>query len=140
MPSLASGWNRRPAPRLAISVNGEAVFEGVVSLEQSQNEARLTALPLAEDRFIWIGFRDGATGEGFFFYSPDRDEERGGLAAGESVELSGGVSLSYLGSEPDAGLQGSLGEGETRSVGSIELTWLGAESVFYRGGERDSWR
>ena len=119
------------APRLAISVDGEAVFEGVVSLDQSQNEARLTALPLAEDRFIWIGFRDGATGEGFFFYSPDRDEERGGLVPGESVELSGGVGLTYLGAEPDAGLQGSLEEGETRSVGSIELTWLGAESVFY---------
>ena len=128
---LGVGEEPPPAPRLAISVDGEAVFEGVVSLDQSQNEARLTALPLAEDRFIWIGFRDGATGEGFFFYSPDRDEERGGLVAGESVELSGGVSLSYLGAEPDAGLQGSLEEGETRSVGSIELTWLGAESVFY---------
>ena len=128
---LGVGEEPPPAPRLAISVDGEAVFEGIVSLDQSQNEARLTALPLAEDRFIWIGFRDGATGEGFFFYSPDRDEERGGLAAGESVELNGGVGLTYLGSEADAGLQGSLEEGETRSVGSIELTWLGAESVFY---------
>lgn len=120
-----------PAPRLAISIDGETIFDGVVSLDQSQNEARLTVLPIREGQVLWIGFRDGSAGEGFFYYSPDREEERGGLVAGESADLSGGVSLTYLGSEPDAGLQGSLEANETRSVGSIDLTWLGAESVFY---------
>ena len=119
------------APRLAISVDGEIVFDGLVSLDQAQNEARLAALPLAEDRFIWIGFQDGEVGEGFFYYSPDRDDERGGLAIGESVELSGGVRLAFLGSEPDLALQGSLEQDQTQSVGTIALTWLGAESVFY---------
>ena len=119
------------APRLAIAVDGESVFEGVVSLDQSQNEARLTVLPISEDETLWVGFRDGAAGEGFFYYSPNREEERGGLVVGERVNLSGDVVLSYLGAEADLSVQGSLAEGETRAVGSIDLTWLGAESVFY---------
>lgn len=128
---LGVGEQPPPAPRLAISVDGEIVFDGLVSLDQAQNEARLAALPLAEDRFIWIGFQDGEVGEGFFYYSPDRNDERGGLAIGESVELSGGVRLAFLGSEPDLALQGSLEQDQTQNVGTIALTWLGAESVFY---------
>ena len=128
---LGVGQEPPLAPRLVISVDDEQVFEGAVSLDQSESEARLTALPLDEDRFVWIGFRDGATGEGFFYYSPDRDDERGGLERGESVDLSGGVRLMYLGPKSDSGMQGSLEVDERRSVGSIELTWLGAESVFY---------
>ncbi len=128
---LGVGEPPLPAPRLAVSVDGEIVFDGLVSLDQAQNEARLAVLPLAEDRFIWIGFQDGEAGEGFFYYSPDRDDERGGLAVGESVALSGGVRLAFLGPEPDLALQGSLEQDQTQKVGTIALTWLGAESVFY---------
>ncbi len=129
---LGVGEPPLPAPRLAVSVDGEIVFDGLVSLDQAQNEARLAVLPLAEDRFIWIGFQDGEAGEGFFYYSPDRDDERGGLAVGESVALSGGVRLAFLGPEPDLALQGSLEQDQTQKVGTIALTWLGAESVFYQ--------
>ena len=45
--------------------------------------------------------------------------------------MSSGVSLTYQGVERDRGLQGQLDVDETRLVGSIQLTWLGAESVFY---------
>ena len=128
---LGVGQEPPPAPRLVMSIDGEAVFDGLVSLDQSQDEARLTAWPLSEDSFIFIGFRDGVSGEGFFYYSPDREAERGELAVGASIALSGGRRLTYLGPEPDGGLQGSLEVDETRSVGSIDLTWLGAESVFY---------
>ena len=128
---LGVGVDPPSAPRLKISLDGEVVFDGPVSLEQSQNEARLAALPIRESEVLWIGFRDGTAGEGFFYYSPEREEERGGLAIGESADLSGGLSLTYIGPEPDSALQGSLEVDETRSVGSIELTWLGAESVFY---------
>ena len=128
---LGVGQDPPPAPRLAISIDGEMVFDGVVSLDQSQNEARLTALPIRDGELLWIGFRDGLAGEGFFYYSPDREDERGELGTGESVALSGGVNLTYLSSEPDSRLQGSLAVDETRRVGSIELTWFGAESVFY---------
>ncbi len=128
---LGVGVDPPSAPRMQVSLNGEVVFDGPVSLDQSQNEARLTALPIREGELLWVGFRDGTAGEGFFYYSPDREDERGGLAIGESADLSGGLSLTYLGPEPDTALQGSLEVDETRSVGSIELTWLGAESVFY---------
>ena len=128
---LGVGQEAPLAPRITIMVEYEQLFDGVVSLDQTQNEARLTVLPLSEDERLWIGFRDGAAGEGFFYYSPEREEERGGLAVGETVELSGGVSLTFVGPEPDVTQQGSLEVGETRTVGAIELTWLGAESVFY---------
>ena len=128
---LGVGQQPPPAPRLALSINGETVFEGAVSLDQAQDEARLTAFAIGEGELLWIGFRDGASGEGFFYYSPERAADRGELAPGASVELSSGVQLSYLGPEPDIAMQGSLDVGETRSVGAIELTWLGAESVFY---------
>ena len=129
---LGVGLDPPPAPRLRIAIDNQTVFDGVLSLDQSQNDARLTALPIREGELLWLGFRDGAAGEGFFYYSPDREDDRGGLAIGETANLSGGVSLAYLGPAPDAGQQGSLEPDETRFVGSIELTWLGAESVFYQ--------
>ena len=129
---LGVGLDPPPAPRLRIAIDNQTVFDGVLSLDQSQNDARLTALPIREGELLWLGFRDGAAGEGFFYYSPDREDDRGGLAIGETANLSGGVSLAYLGPAPDAGQQGSLEPDETRLVGSIELTWLGAESVFYQ--------
>ncbi len=120
-----------PAPQVTLAVDGETVFEGLVSLDQAQNEARLTALPLGGEAVLWIGFRDGADGEGFFYYSPEREDQRGGLEVGETTALGGGLSLTYHGATPDESLQGALAVGERRAVGSIELTWLGAESVFY---------
>ena len=128
---LGVGQEAPFAPRVEVSVDGETVFGGLVSLDQSQGEAMLTALPLAEGELLLIGFRDAATGDGFFYYSPEREDDRGLLAEGETVGLTGGISLAYLGAEPDSGQQGSLEVGETRAIGSIELTWLGAESVFY---------
>lgn len=117
--------------RVVLEFEGETVLDDVVSLDQSEGEARLAVLPLSESDAVWIGFRDGATGQGFFYYSPQREADRGELSPDGSVELTSGVKLSYLGPEADSGLQGSLDVGETRAVGSIELTWLGAESVFF---------
>ena len=128
---LGVGQDAPPAPLLTIEVSGETVFDGIVPLDQSQNEARLTALPIGEDQLLWLGFRDGATGEGFFYYSPELESERGSLEPGGSVALSGDVSLTYQGVAPDTARQGRLNVGETRTVGTIDLTWLGAESVFY---------
>ena len=91
----------------------------------------MTALPVGEDELLYVGFRDGDAGEGFFYYSPSRESDRGALSPGDSVGLSNGLSLTYLGAEPDAGLQGSLEVNETQRVGAIDLTWLGAESVFF---------
>ena len=128
---LGVGAQPPPAPIIAIAVDGETVFEGRVSLDQQEQDARLTALPLSEDRFLWIGFRDGASGAGFFYYSTGRSEDRGELQLGETAALSGGIELSWLGVEPDDTLQGRLPQNEARNVGAVQLTWLGAESVFY---------
>ena len=118
-------------PRVSLTIDGETAFEGVVSLDQSEGEARLTALPVGDGEVLYVGFRDGETGEGFFYYSPTRESDRGALSPAESVGLSGGLSLTYLGAEPDAGLQGSLEVNQRQRVGAIDLTWLGAESVFF---------
>ena len=128
---LGVGQDPPLGPRLILAIGSERLFEGVVSLEQAEGEAMLSALPLTEDEFLLVGLRDAEAGEGFFYYSQQRESDRGLLAVGESVELSSGVSLTYQGVEPDRGLQGRLDEDETRLVGSIQLTWLGAESVFY---------
>ncbi|MYJ57752.1 MAG: hypothetical protein F4088_02420 [Chloroflexi bacterium] len=128
---LGVGQDPPLGPRLVLAIGSERLFEGVVSLEQAEGEAMLSALPLTEDEFLLVGLRDAEAGEGFFYYSQQRESDRGLLAVGETVELSSGVSLTYQGVEPDRGLQGRLDEDETRLVGSIQLTWLGAESVFY---------
>jgi len=128
---LGVGQDPPLGPRLMLAIGSERLFEGVVSLEQAEGEAMLSALPLTEDEFLLVGLRDAQAGEGFFYYSQQRESDRGLLAVGETVELSSGVSLTYQGVEPDRGLQGQLDEDETRLVGSIQLTWLGAESVFY---------
>ncbi len=117
--------------RMVLEIEGETLLDGVISLDQSEGEASLTALPLSESEVLWVGFRDGAAGEGFFYYSAQRETDRGELSAGEAVRLASGLRLTYVGAEPDSGAQGSLTVGETRTVGSIELTWLGAESVFF---------
>jgi len=128
---LGVGQEPLPGPNVTIQVDGQVTFAGVVSLDQAQNEARLTALPLGGDGLLWSGFEEGVSGEGFFYFSTEREDERGRLEAGATVELSGGISLTYHNPEPDYALQGSLQVGETRSVGLIDLTWLGAESVFF---------
>ncbi len=119
------------APRVEITTEDEPYFEGVVSLDQLQGEAMLAALPLGDDEVLLVGFRDADSADGFFYYSPQREDDRGLLVEGATVDLSDGFSLTYHGAEPDASQQGSLEVGETRTIGSIELTWLGAESVFY---------
>lgn len=128
---LGVGQDPPLGPRLILAVGDQTLFQGVVSLDQAEGEATLSALPLTEDEFLLVGLRDAETGEGFFYYSQQREIDRGLLAVGETVELSSGVSLTYQGVERDRGLQGQLDVDETRLVGSIQLTWLGAESVFY---------
>ena len=119
------------APRVGISMAGEEPSVVAVTLDQAEGAARLSALELSADELLYVGFRDGNAGTGFFFYSPTREADRGALAVDQSVALSSGVELTFLGATPDLGVQGSLEIGETRSVGAIELTWFGAESVFY---------
>ena len=128
---LGVGQDPPLAPRLIVAIGDQPMFEGVVSLEQAEGEAMLSVLPLTEDELLLVGLRDAQAGEGFFYYSQQRESDRGLLAIGGTVELSSGVSLTFQGVEPDRGLQGRLDEDETRLVGSIQLTWLGAESVFY---------
>ena len=119
------------APRIALSIDGETVFEGLVTLDQAQDRARLALLPLSETELLSVGFADAESGSGFFYYSPARESDRGVLEVDEEASLSGGLTLRYHGAERDTGQQGSLEVGETRDVGSISLSWLGAESVFY---------
>ncbi len=120
------------APRIEIAVDGAVVFADVVPLDQSQGEAMLAALPLNEQHLLYLGFRDAEAGEGFFYYSTQLEDDRGVLAPGERVDLASGATLTYVRPEPADTFQGALDVGETRTVGAIELTWLGAESVFYQ--------
>ena len=128
---LGVGQEAPLGPRIRLESQGAAPVEAVVSLDQSEGTARLTALPLSETETLWIGFRDGETGEGFFYYSASHEADRGELPVGASVQLSSGFRLSYEGAEPDTSAQGTLAVGETRRIGAIDLTWLGAESVFF---------
>ncbi len=128
---LGVGQDPPLGARVLLEFDGETVLDAVVSLDQSEGDARLAVLPLSESEALWIGFRDGETGQGFFYYSTQHEIDRGELPVGESVELSNGVRLSYRGPEADSGVQGTLAVGETRAVGSIDLTWLGPESVFF---------
>ncbi len=132
---LGVGQEAPLGPRVALEAAGETVFDGVVSLDQSEGGARLAVLPLGEtgveSEVLWIGFRNGAAGDGFFYYSPRRETDRGELSPGESIDLGSGARLRYLGAQADSARQGSLAVGETRRVGAIDLTWLGAESVFF---------
>ncbi len=128
---LGVGQDPPLGPRIRLESEGAELVEAVVSLDQSEGTARLTALLLSETETLWIGFRDGEIGEGFFYYSASHEADRGELPTGGSVQLSNGFRLSYEGAEPDTSRQGTLAVGETRSVGAIDLTWLGAESVFF---------
>ena len=113
---LGVGQQPPLGPRIRLESEGAAPVEAVVSLDQSEGTARLTALPLSETETLWIGFRDGETGEGFFYYSASHEADRGELPVGGSVQLSSGFSLSYEGAEPDTSAQGTLAVGETRRI------------------------
>ena len=121
-----------PAPDILLTdSDGEVVYEGAAPLEQEIDaDSRLTrALPIGED--LAVGLR-GSPQPAFFYYSFSAESDRGQLAAGESAELAqSGLRLTFRGLVPDQSRQGSLAAGETRQVGAIELTFLGAESVFY---------
>ena len=128
---LGVGQPAPSAPRLTLERADGVLFEGRVTLDQTQESARLAVLPTLGESFIYVGFSDGEAGAGFFYFSPDRAADRGVLEAGERVELADGLTLTFHGSEPDPSMQGTLAVGETRQVGAIDLTFLGAESVFY---------
>ena len=118
------------APRTRIIVDGETAFDGLLALDQREDQARFAVLPLPEGGQLVVGFRDARTGETFFYYSLERAQDRGQLAPGEQVTV-GGLTLIYDGPQAESPPQGSLEVGETRTVGAVEITWLGAESVFY---------
>ncbi len=120
------------APRVTLERGDEALFEGVVALDLSEGAARLATLPLDQGELLGIGFSDAARGDDFFYFSTAREADRGLLRPGQRVQLSNGLALTYHGAEEDRSLQGSLALDETRTVGAIDLTWLGAESVFYQ--------
>ena len=117
-------------PRARIIIDDEIAFDGTLTLEQEEGPARFTAVPLPEGGQLVVGFADAAAGEQFFYYSLVSAEDRGGLAPGERVTI-GGLTLIYEGAQAESPAQGSLEVGETRTVGAVEITWLGAESVFY---------
>ena len=118
------------APLTRIIVDGETAFDGLLALDQREDQARFAVLPLPDGGQLVVGFRDARTGETFFYYSLERVQDRGQLAPGEQVTV-GGLTLIYDGPQAESPPQGSLEVGETRAVGAVDITWLGAESVFY---------
>ena len=119
------------APRVRLTGgDGEVLIDGLVSLGLREGEARLAALALPDGGGAAIGFRESAGERTFFYYSFNDEAARGILQPGERAHL-GGATLEYLGGAPDATLGGSLESGQSSRVGAVELTYLGAESVFW---------
>ena len=119
------------APRVRLVADEAVLLDGLVSLDRVEGEALLAAVPTIADEFIFVGFRNAETTDELFYYSTSNEEDRGVLTVGGGALIGAGVEIVFLGAEPDLSLQGRLDEGETQEVGTIELTWLGAESVFY---------
>ena len=122
-----------PLVRLT-TADGEALIDGPVSLDLREGDARLAVLTLPSGERVAVGFREAGAERDFFYYAFEDATARGQLARGETASLGGAASeyrLEYLGDERDTTRQGRLPVGESRRVGSIELTYLGAESVFW---------
>ena len=122
-----------PLVRLT-NADGETLIDGPVSLDLREGDARLAVLTLPSGERVAVGFREAGAERDFFYYAFEDATARGQLARGETASLSGAASayrLEYLGDERDTTQQGRLAVGESRRVGSIELTYLGAESVFW---------
>ena len=120
-----------PLVRL-VAADGEVLHDGPASLDQSleAGAARLTTLTLPSGDRLAVGFRETSAGREFFFFSFEDESARGQLAVGEQTTI-GDATLQYLGDARDATSQGTLEPGATQRVGAIDLTYLGAESVFY---------
>lgn len=122
-----------PLVRLT-NADGETLIDGPVSLDLREGDARLAVLTLPSGERVAVGFRKAGAERDFFYYAFEDATARGQLARGETASLSGAASeyrLEYLGDERDTTQQGRLVVGESRRVGSIDLTYLGAESVFW---------
>lgn len=121
------------APRLRLrDADGELLIETVVPLQQTDLATglgeRLGLLPLPDGTILTVGY---AGEERTFFYFDQADESRRGLlVAGESVAL-GAATLEYVAEDRDRSSHGSLAPGESQIVGRVELTYGGAESVFF---------
>ena len=127
----AAPW--APLVRLT-TADGETLIDGPVSLDLREGDARLAVLTLPSGERAAVGFREAGAERDFFYYAFEDAAARGQLARGETASLGGAASeyrLEYLGDERDTTRQGRLAVGESRRVGSIELTYLGAESVFW---------
>ncbi len=122
-----------PAPLVRLTMNdGETLIDGLVSLDQhlETGGARLATLTLPTEHRLAIGLREVENRREFFYYSFNNDSIRGTLEQGGLAELDG-ATLEYLGDAPDTAQQGTLEPGAARRVGAIDLTYLGAESVFW---------
>ena len=127
----AAPW--APLVRLT-TADGETLIDGPVSLNLREGDARLAVLTLPSGERAAVGFREAGAERDFFYYAFEDAAARGQLARGETASLGGVTSeyrLEYLGDERDTTRQGRLAVGESRRVGAIELTYLGAESVFW---------
>lgn len=127
----AAPW--APLVRLT-DAGGEALIDGPVSLDLHRGDARLAVLTLPSGEQVAVGLREAGGERDFFYYAFEDAAARGQLARGETASLGGAASeyrLEYVGDERDTALQGRLAAGESRRVGSIELSYLGAESVFW---------
>lgn len=127
----AAPW--APLVRLT-DADGEALIDGPVSLDRREGGARLAVLTLPSGERVAVGLREAGAERDFFYYAFEDAAARGQLAPGETASLGGAAAeyqLEYLGDERDTALQGRLEAGASRRVGAIELTYLGAESVFW---------
>ena len=131
---LGVGAEPPTAPDIRLADGGGAArLDGPVPLVRLiEGEGARIADLSADGIPLIVGLRGEDSGASFFYFAPDDPSARGELEPGAAVDLPGlGLRLEYRGTVADASRQGSLAPGETRRVGAIELSFLGAESVFY---------
>ncbi|PZC43180.1 MAG: Cytochrome c biogenesis protein ResB/Cytochrome c biogenesis protein ResB [Chloroflexi bacterium] len=130
---LRIGQPAPPAPRIRLTnADGELLLETVVPLQATNLASdlgeRLGLLPLPDGRLLTVGYAGDA---GSFFYFDETDAARRGLLAqGESVAL-GAATLQYVREDIDRSSHGALQPGDSQVVGRVQLTYGGAESVFF---------
>ena len=122
-----------PLVRLYELGSSEPFAETLVPLTERADlpDARIGAIPLDEATTLSVGFREREGERQFFYFLGGESPINGLLAPGERVVV-GDVELEYLSQGIDRSQWGRLIEGETQRIGSVNLTYQGAESVFFR--------
>ncbi|HJN92896.1 MAG TPA: cytochrome c biogenesis protein ResB, partial [Dehalococcoidia bacterium] len=127
-----------PLVRLYEVGSAEPFAETLVPLAVRDDlpDARIGAIPLDGEVTLSVGFRERESQEGesarqFFYFLGGESPINGLLAPGERVVVAD-VELEYVSQGLDQSQWGQLIVGETQRIGSVDLTYQGAESVFFR--------